>query len=526
MRLSLPSFLTRGRLAVEDRQSVESEVRPADIKRRDPEVLAPGETETDLVDLVKARYKEAAGGAEEHLREAVKCVAFERGNQWVEWLRGSDQLESIIDPGDVDRTYLTINLIRPLIVKNIARVLSAHPGVVVRPHTGDPVNVQAAREGRLVVEHVTNDQHEQHLLLQLVYWAIVVGGAYRKLYWDDRKRVPMPVPQPGGGVHIIPKAPIGDLRQCVRSRFHIHRDPKAQTWDDAGWVIDAQVMPLRSIQERWPERGLLVEPERGLGTWSGWEVRLADMDADGGGGMGTGDRARKGAHSALVLEMWERPSARYPRGRVIWVAGNRIMAADDLTDYDEDIPIVPLEWHQSLGSPNPRGLVADLLQPQAQYNRILSRNIDRFNADFPTVLIPKGAEVGADAFGDAATWSHRTLGTSPRNYRKIYHNAGLQPQFMMPPPVTENWLNVAELLWARMQDIAGVHEVSGGRLPAADMAAAAIDLLQQSDTTQMTVFLTSLDHHNLRSRQWWLWFYGRNAREPRLWTLDSRERDS
>lgn len=333
-----------------DPRNVDSEISPADRKKQERE---KSEAERDVVELWMKRYKEASAARSKHEEEWLICMSFYHGNQWVEWDTNLRQLVSNRDPKDPYRTYLTVPLIHPLVQKNIARATSTKPDVSIKPITDAPINLQAAEEGRLTLSHDAHAHNTQALLAEGIDWAMVTGQGYRKLYWDANKRVSIPLLGPGGQVMgVLPNVRRGDLCNENVPPYRIYGDPKAPTPFEWSWVIDANLMPLSEIQERWKEKGKLVKAGAEDTTTNYFESRLAGIYQDSGRGTSYTTRGEK--NSAVVYECWEAPSERFPDGRVCWIADGMVLESGDLEPHDRKIPIIPLPYRKTLGSPYAR----------------------------------------------------------------------------------------------------------------------------------------------------------------------------
>jgi hypothetical protein len=230
------------------------------------------------------------------------------------------------------------------------------------------------------------------------------------------------------------------------------------------------------------------------------------MDSIAGESFRSSAQAR--SNSATVYECWEKPSSRYPKGRLIRVAGRVLLTDMDNLDWpyekNDSFPFVPLGFQEKFGSVWSLNAVHDLIPLQRNINNIMSRIIDRVNTDKPTILIPNGAEISIDAY------------QSKRNFQKIYFEPGLPPTYQAPPPVNTEWFTSINMLQGMMEDITGVHEVSNGAVPPGVTAGNAIELLQQSDQTQLSEFVGNIESACRMRAEWELALVSQFYKEPRL----------
>ncbi|MGO8672253.1 MAG: hypothetical protein ACLQVD_12910 [Capsulimonadaceae bacterium] len=486
-----------------NKSNVDSEITPADL--RNAPQPASTERELELVNLVMARFEDSSKARRIHEREWLLCTAFERGNQWVEWRDATNRLESLVDPNDPYRSYVTSNQVRSLTTKLKARATMSKPDASVKPLTPLPQDVGAAAEGRDILAHYDQLFDRQHQTQNWVDCCLATSTTFLKLVWDPNKEALTSFVDPESGRVVVQSAPIGDIEEIIVPPFEMYADPKARSWDEVGWVIHAKVRSLAAIQEKYGERGYRVRGEvAGSSSSSGyWEGRMDSI---------TGDSYRtttaERANTATVYEMWERPSARYPRGRLIRVAGRVLLTdpSDLVWPYEkrDAFPFVPLGYQEKFGTLWALNAVHDLVPLQQNLNNILSRLMDRINTDKPTILVPTGAEIGVDAY------------QSKRNFQKIFYEPGMPPTYQAPPPVNGEWFNALSLLKGLMEDLSGVHEVSNGAVPPGITAGNAIELLQQSDTTQMSEFVGNLESAARQRAEWELALVAQFYQEPRL----------
>jgi hypothetical protein len=192
-----------------------------------------------------------------------------------------------------------------------------------------------------------------------------------------------------------------------------------------------------------------------------------------------------------------------------------------LTDPDEvdwpyakndDFPYVPLTYQKKYGTIWGLNAVHDLVPLQRHLNNILSRIVDRINTDKPTIMVPKGSEVGIDEY------------QSRRNFQKVYYEPGMPPTYQSPPPISADWFNAIEVIKGLIEDISGVHEVSNGTVPPGVTAGAAIELLQNSDNTQLAEFINNIETAAKRRAEWEIALVSQFYAEPRLVSI-SQEAD-
>lgn len=494
---------TKSDPALTDSSSVESETSVSDYDRVPPPV---SEADQKLIDMITNNHDDSATDRRPHEGVWFESLAMYLGNQHVAWQSGASRgsLVSTRDPRRPHRVYAVRNKIRPKINKLVARAKSRQIDAKVRPATDSPLDMAAAPEGRAVVAYFDYKFRRQSQLQQLMRYALVTSAAFLKIYWDPNKLAEVPKLDRGGNVVGMTMAQVGDVCEDICPCFEIYPDPKARTWAECRWMIHAKVRSLEDVKERY-EDGWMVVPDMGNGPTGYIESRLASVTGD----YARGSEAGQSNKQVLVLEYWEKPTKRYPQGRLVVVAGGRVLRNEKWPYKKKDsFPFIPLAYEEGLSTLWPANAVQDLISPQRSYNRGISRIEEHVVTSWGKIMAPVGCTISPTAF-DSAT---------PNEV--IYYEPGPGvPQHIPAPPMPSFLIDVLHINDSDMNDISGVHEVSDGQLPAADMPAAAIRLLQDSDTTQMSLFTGNIETFHVERATWEIELASEFYTEPRLIAL-------
>jgi len=461
-----------------DPDNLEGELEPADTTLPD---LEQDDEEDKIVNWVHEQHKHSAEAKRLLEQTWLLATAYEEGNQWVE-LKSGIGLRTLQDENDPARSYVTCNLIRPLKNKVKSRATMNKPDASVAPESDRPQDVAAAPEARDLLDHFDRLFKRQQQTRLWVDSTLITSTSFLKIGWDPNAMAPVPAQAgnvgPQGVVHQMDS--VGQIFELVVPPWEIYPDPRARSWDEAGWIIHAKRYPLRYFAENYA-RGKWVKSDT-VSTYEYMETRLDWV-------LGTNTRLPTGEKTALLLEMWQLPTPRYPKGRRIDVGGKVLLEYKTELPYDwclenNRLPFVPLEYETRFGSLWAPNFVDRLISLQYYLNVALSRVQDRLNSDRMAVLVPEGTEIGVDAY------------ESMRMLVKIHYktdNPAAQPVYHPAPPINPEWFKVIEVYKGMMEDIAGVHEVSNGQVPAGVTAGNAIELLTQSDNTQMAEFVNNIE---------------------------------
>ncbi len=491
--------------ALNDPSSVESELGAGDFARAVP---APRPKDEDVVALVEGRFQAAANARRSHDSAIFLSLAFFLGEQHLGW---SVNTQRLVDTRNTDqswRLYSTRNKIKPKILKLQARALEAQPDASFRPAVWDnELDRLAASEARSVRQHLNTIHHEDQQIAEETLWAMTTSTVCRKYSWDPTAYAEVPGEVRGGQMTGSVLARVGEVSRETVPITDLYPDPKARmakgVISRCGWIIHSHIVDLAEAQDRYGEAALALDGEIAGGQDGYIESRMASIVGDAQTG------ASGGKKSAVVLkEMWEKPSLRYPEGRLITIGGGRVLRYEEKWPCKkrDTFPFVPLAFVNGPGSFYGLNAVYDLIGAQRTYNRAVTALDQYLEHPWGKWLIPRGAEIGADALDD------------PRE--AVYYNPGMKPEYQAPPPVADVIPRAIELSGADMDDLSGIHDVSDGEAPKDVTAASALEILRQQDASQMRQFLTNLSAFVVECAEWEIALAAENYAEPRLLAVD------
>lgn len=492
-----------GRFALADPNNPDAEIAPRDLENL-PEAPEPTEAEHETVRFVMDLFQDAQTARMPVEREMVLGVAFDEGRQWLGWDNALHRCVNLMDEEDEDK-YVTANLIGPLVLKVAALTTMTQPDASPAPSTEAPLDRAAAREAGAILAACDRRFQRPVQTLRRVRGALAQGCAFLELGWDPRAGADIPVFGKDGTVVGKTHAPgVGNVVEHVLPAQECYIDPVP--WEDISWFIHRAPRPLSWVQERYGN------PD---GTGPGWQVEPDCADAYTGlvdsyqqgassaGGISAlfsgwfgGGSNQKSRKAVVVYRLWHKPTPRFPQGRFIVVAGDRLLYAGPLPyQFPETpgprgwLPIVRLVWKEASGHPYGQGLVSQLAPLQVGLNRMLTRILDKIDADIPTLVVEKGSGIGPDAYqGDEIE--------ELRRLRKVYYEPGTTPPQWQPMlPLPGEVLRFQDAMWIYMQHIAGIHDPLMGGAPPGVTAGISLELLQQGDKTQHAPFLTQIEQN-------------------------------
>ena len=305
------------------------------------------------------------------------------------------------------------------------------PRCEVLPNTQRYEDRRAAKIGTLCCESNWERLREQQNYEYAAACLITYGTVFKKDYWDTTAltmaRVPkmetVPKTDPMSGAVIgqeerqvvdpqtgepqFEELPLGDVNTSVVEPFRIAIDPLATDLHTARWIMEYAVQPLPWIQEMYskeePGYTGLADQVKEEKAFSNSMRRYFDLKNSSGvrnyGVAEQGTTSDPGIEGvAIVKEYYERPTAQYPKGRLIVVANGKVLYSGDSCIEGPEMgdwhPYSEARWEIMPARFWGKGPLDDSIELQKQINSIDSVvMLTRKTMAIPQKLIPKGTGI-------------------------------------------------------------------------------------------------------------------------------------
>lgn len=407
--------------------------------------------------LVKKRYDDFKDTRP--LKQWWTNLSFYIGEQWATW---DDSSGSMITPKAPSwRIRMTDNQLQPLVRKEVAKLTKANLIWQVFGATGEESDVNAAKMCQKVIEATWRNLAMDNKRTKAVLWAMLTGTSLIKT-WFDIDKGPMMASYDG-------EYPSGDINSMVVSPFEFITDPTFEDVSSAWWCLYVSQQPVDRVNELWANelQGVKVTPDSKSDTGNMWQTRVLNTVFD------RADVAKEKSDTVTVKEYWERPSANYPKGRLIIVAGETVLVDTDNPTPEGDLPFADIRHIAVPGRFWGTSALEAGIPHQKYINMCLSQiqEIQRRTAR-PAMLVPNGSAVGE-------------ITSQPGGLIKYNPVYGLKPEWQAAPPVPVYMLNLLDRAMQSLFNIFGQHEVSMGQVPAGVRSGTGVRFLQEQDDTML-----------------------------------------
>lgn len=407
-------------------------------------------------------------------------IAWLIGRQYTTINRGSRRLEEV--PAPPWRVRYVSNRILPTWRMYLGRLAKIRPVPEAIPATGSEADMMAAKVADKLLKYVwIKERLDKQKAIELYGWMLACGSAFLTVWWDHDSGDLIEIPEAVESEELIrnPDAAVqrmGDIRVDVVSPFEVYPDPSARSWEECRFVFHVKAVPVDILKEMFPEDADKIHAESGLEMIASW---FADplMVAPGS----TKPLVYPIKDHARLIEYYERPSKRYPRGRHAIAAGmGNWVVMEDKLPYDHlRIPLVKFDFIPIPGRFWGMSLIEQLIPIQKNLNLSKSMLIEnKIALTRPKVLIPTTAEVSPDAF------------TTEAGEKVWYNPLGGRPEPWVPPPIPGYVLSELQMIEQDFMEVSSLHWVSRGMNPPGVRTAAGIAILQEADETPLGPILT------------------------------------
>jgi hypothetical protein len=424
-----------------------------------------------------------------HIRDNAprrnECLAFWRGEQYVNRVDdGYLVSQSTILPERPSHRPRTVrNLIHGLVEAKVSAATQRVPSYEVSPATNDAEDVSAARLSEKVAVFGYDKWSVRRHTVKVATNAIVQDGGYAMPIWDAT--VPPYISADGLGM--------GEVKILTFSG------------NEVGWEpgLDFYESPWHMIQQ-----ARLIDDVEAMPGFIKGKERLSP-DAQSHEVLNTGNKSQV-SKLVMVSEYLERPCAKYPQGRRIVVANDRVILPEEPypgADYGYDgCAIHALSYTIDPEMDRDRGLVCHLLDAQRTYNNATNQQISWAQLALNPQIIGPPMANGKVKFTD-----------EPGAYYEVIPINGMTPQWRDVPPIPPELSAMKEEAKRDMQEMAAANDI-----PTQVESGKAIQAVIEKDQIRWQAFIAEIAEFHSSLMRHCLTLVQQYYAEPRLLKIKGR----
>jgi len=387
------------------------------------------------------------------------------------------------------------NFIKPAVIRAVTKIMNIQGRFGVAPDGSSLKALNASRMSEQVFQHLRTQTGYQREKMYALLWAACCGTSFLKNVYDphrgdnqrffwmgeqDRRVMPSEFLSPQeqqrkSQLGWFDDYPVGDVSCEAVSPLQIYEDPMSKgKLEHCRYIFQQQWLPKDWVSERFGIDGNDLQVDTYNHAAARFEDALALMNTSITGQYFTmPSEEREGRERVRLLQMWERPSRAFPKGRYVVLAGDTVIR-DLPNPYVADqtgvchLPFVKLDWFSMPGRFWGLSLVSDLVNPQFRYNESRARHAE-FEKIFgrPITLMPKGSGLAKDGMELRAGGVYE--------YNAANGNPMFVPQPTLPPEVLANAQNAL----GELRSLSAQSDIDAARLPGQLRSGLALNTIQK-----------------------------------------------
>ncbi len=367
------------------------------------------------------------------------------------------------------------NHIAPIIDLRLSKLSKVKPKTQVMPATNEEQDIYTAKVSKKILDAVTNKFNLAEKINQATKWSEICGTSFYKVSWNANLGQVIALEDDGNKIHT------GEVDISVCSPFEIYPDScTRESLEDCQSLIHAKVLSTKEILENY---GIELK---------GRDINVYSLDGTNSSLGGLGYAALSSSviettrsDSEIVLEKYVRPNAQYPNGRLIIVAGNKLVFDGELpyingVDGRRDFPFIRQICSEEVGSFWGISMITRLIPIQRAYNAVKNRKHEYLNRLTLGVLAVEDGSVDLDNLEEEGLAPGKIL---------VYRQGATAPTFLGGEEVPSDFEKEEKMLLEEFSTLSGTSEIGTMEAISASMSGVALELLIDENETRL-IFTT------------------------------------
>jgi len=408
---------------------------------------------------------------------------------------------------EMDKQYFwqereVYNHIAPLIDIRLSKLSKIKPKMHILPATNEEQDLYTAKVGKKILDSVCNKMNMVAKINQATKWSEICGTSFYKISWNSNLGQVVAIEDDGR------KIKTGDVEISVCSPFEIYPDSSThESLDDCQSIIHARAYSVKQIKQMY---GVEVE---------GKDVNVYSLDGNFSslGGLGYGGFATKliettRKSSAIVIEKYIKPNEENVNGRLIIIAGDKLVFDGDLPyingiDGKREFPFVRQICNEEVGSFWGVSMINRLIPIQRAYNAVKNRKHEYLNRLTLGVLAVEDGSVDIDNLEEEGLAPGKIL---------VYRQGSNAPKFLGSESVPSDFEKEEERLLKEFSTLSGTSEMGSMDTVSSSWSGVALELLIDENETRLIFTTDSIKSAVKRAAKHILRLYKQFASIPRL----------
>lgn len=413
--------------------------------------------------------KETVSDFEERQKERLKLerqwelnMNFLSGNQYVHLNRRGEIVDN-------DRTFIwqnreVFNHIAPIMETRLAKFTSISPVISVRPKTDDDKDVSGASVAEKLISTLLERSDVKGAIEKVTMWSETCGTGFYKVIWNNYA---------GEIVGKLEEKDVyeGDVEVISVSPFEIFPDKLyVEELADCKSVIHARALSVKEVFDKY---GVKI---------SGENVDIYNLTKNNERFL-QDDNKTVLKDAVTVIEKYERPSKDYPNGRLITVAGDKLLYYGELPYLNGDnkkrtYPFIKQISQRVAGSFFGTSIIERLIPVQRAFNAVKNRKHEFLNRLSMGIMTVEDGSIDTDDLAEEGLSPGKVL---------VYRQGSNPPEMMSEISMPTDFSDEENKLANEFVTISGVADVSSSANNAQLSSGTALEILVEQDNARLVV---------------------------------------
>ncbi len=436
------------------------------MQRQKQTVALPKEDEgrakftSELVSQIQTEFERRRKDRLPYERQWELNMNFLIGNQYCDLNRRGEIV-------DEDKTFYwqsrgVFNHIAPIIETRLAKLSCVSPVISVRPRSDDDADVKNATLAEQVIDEAFDRTDVDSTVRRVTSWSETCGTAFYKVIWNNNGGSKIGEYNGEevyeGEVSFIPVSPFEIFPDCL----YVER------LEDCKSVIHAKAVSATDVLAKY---GVKV---------SGEDVDVFSLTVSNDTVNGV---KRTATDSVTVIEYYERPTEEFENGRLITVAGGKLLYYGELPYVNGEngkraFPFVKQVSIPVSGCFFGTSVIERLIPVQRAFNAVKNRKHEFLNRLSTGVLSVEDGSIDTDDLAEEGLSPGKVL---------VYRQGSTPPEIMATNALPPDFSDEEEKLLNEFISVSGVSEVSSSSNNATLSSGSALEILIRQDNERMTM---------------------------------------
>lgn len=363
------------------------------------------------------------------------------------------------------------NHIAPIVDLRVSKLVRVKPSLTVLPFSDDPKDIACAKVSKNLIKSVCYDLNMSALISEATMWSEIAGTAFYKVTWNNSKGQFVGVDENGRNIRE------GEVEISVVSPFEIFPDSNTYSRvEDCKSIIHARAYHKDEVKSIW---GVDVE---GADTDVFSLENVSTVGGLGYSGKTVGVSRSLKHDQVIVLEKYEQPTVDYPNGRLIIVAGDKLVYLGELpyvNAFDEKRSF-PFIRQVCLSAPNcfwGISVVERCIPVQRAYNAVKNRKHEFLNRISMGVLAVEDGSLDIENLEEEGLSPGKVL---------VYRQGSNFPKMLQNEEIPASFEAEEERLVDEFSSIAGISDIQNQNVLYGNVSGIVLQLLIEQDEARLS----------------------------------------